>query len=91
MNQKRTSKSYSRGKSAVQRDFFTVNATDEYVNTTGSPGFIQSIEVLTGAIVNKAIQPQFQYRPYSQADMPSDQERMHGPVHPTGKTQINPS
>ena len=31
-------KIYSRGNSAVQRDFCSVNATDEHVNAAGSPG-----------------------------------------------------
>ena len=54
-------------------------------------GFTQSIEVLAGAIVNKAIQPQFQYRPYSRRICQIKKECMAHAVHPTGYTQINPS
>lgn len=53
-------------------------------------GFIQSIEVLARAMVNKPSQPQYQYPPCLPVDMLA-QVRMHGPVPPTGYTQINTS
>ena len=53
-------------------------------------GFTHSIEVLARAMVNKPSQPQYQHPLYLPTDM-SAQERMHGPVHPTGYSQINTS
>jgi len=53
-------------------------------------GFTQSIEVLARAMVNKPSQPKYQYPSYLPADM-SAQVRMHGPVLPTGYTQVNTS
>jgi len=53
-------------------------------------GFTQLIEVLARAMVNKPNQPQYQYLPYLPADM-SAQVRMHGPVLPTGYTQVKTS
>lgn len=53
-------------------------------------GFTQSFPFLARAMVNNPGQPPYQYAHYPPADM-SDQVGMHGPVHPTGYTQVNPS
>ncbi|KAJ7386716.1 hypothetical protein OS493_006728 [Desmophyllum pertusum] len=55
-------------------------------------GFTQSFQFLARAMfTDNPGQPPYQYPPYQAPADVSDQVRMHGPVHPTGYTQLNTS
>ena len=93
MNQKRTLSSKKDIDEAIRQSNETLTQSMRQMSISMlqvAQGFTQSIEVLARAMVNKPSQPQHQYPPYLPADM-SAQVRMHGPVHPTGYTQINTS
>ncbi|KAJ7387351.1 hypothetical protein OS493_004342 [Desmophyllum pertusum] len=65
------------------KGFSEVDAANEHVNATGSPGIYQSFQFLARAMfTDNPGQPPYQYPPYQAPADVSDQVRMHGPVHP---------